>query len=198
MFNECKLFLFFDRKDYIKKITDDNVLNIIGLKGSGKTINSFKYINDDDYIVVNCDRFFDLPIDDDTKDKYFEELKCMLIKKYNSISDGADFIKCYNDIVDFVYKKNKKLIIEGNVLCDIKPIHLLKGNVLVKRTGILKCFFRSIKRDYPNNYFLSKEIEAHGKVLGKLFRLKNIIKRRKNIFKNYHEIENIIEDLEEI
>jgi len=72
VFNECKLFLFFDRKDYIKKITDDNVLNIIGLKGSGKTINSFKYINDDDYIVVNCDSFFDLPIDDDTKDKYFE------------------------------------------------------------------------------------------------------------------------------
>lgn len=40
------------------------------------------------------------------------------------------------------------------------------------------------------------EVEKHGKILGRFYRLKNITKRRKNIFKKYHEIENIIEQLE--
>ncbi len=43
---------------------------------------------------------------------------------------------------------------------------------------------------------MNQEIEKHGKILGRFYRLKNIIKRRKNIFKIYHEIENIIDDLE--
>ena len=64
------------------------------------------------------------------------------------------------------------------------------------RTGIIKCFIRTIKRDYPNRYFLNKEIEKHGKIIGRFSRLKNIIKRRKNIFKTYHEVESIIEKLE--
>ena len=89
-------------------------------------------------------------------------------------------------------------MIEGNVIYDIKPISSLKGTVIVKRTGIVKCFIRTIKRDYPISYFLNQEIEKHGKILGKFYRLKNIIKRRKNIFKIYHEIENIIDELDNI
>ena len=53
-----------------------------------------------------------------------------------------------------------------------------------------------MKRDYPIKYFMNQEIEKHGKILGRFYRLKNIIKRRKNIFKIYHEIENIIDALE--
>ena len=47
-----------------------------------------------------------------------------------------------------------------------------------------------------SKYFMNQEIEKHGKILGRFYRLKNIIKRRKNIFKIYHEIENIIDALE--
>ena len=92
--------------------------------------------------------------------------------------------------------RNKKTLIEGNVIYDIKPITALKGTVIVKRTGIVKCFIRAVKRDYPNKYFLNQEIEKHGKILGKFYRLKNVIKRRKNIFKIYHEIEKIIDEFE--
>ena len=37
MSKKSKLYLFIDRKDYIKKLTDDDVINVIGTKGSGKT-----------------------------------------------------------------------------------------------------------------------------------------------------------------
>ena len=82
------------------------------------------------------------------------------------------------------------------MIYDINPITSLKGTVIVKRTGIIKCFIRAIKRDYPIKYFLNQEIEKHGELLGRFYRFKNIVKRRKNIFKIYHEIENIIDDLE--
>lgn len=196
MSKESKLYLTRDRKDYIKKLTDDDVINVIGTKGSGKTTSTIKYIYDDDYIVINCDRLYDMPTDKIVEDKFLIEIKDMLKKKYGKICEGETFINCYNDILDFIKKKDKKALIEGNVIYDIKPITSLKGIIIVKRTGIIKCFIRTIKRDYPIKYFLNQEIEKHGKLLGRFYRFKNIVKRRKNIFKIYHEIENIIDDLE--
>ena len=196
MLKESKIYIFKDRKDYVKKITDDDVINIIGTKGSGKTTSTLKYINNDNYIVINCDRLYEMPTGNDIEDEYLSEIKSLLKKKYGKICEDSEFINCYNDILNFIVKKNKKTLIEGNVIYDIKPITQLKGTIIVKRTGILKCFIRAVKRDYPNKHFLNKEIEKHGTILGKIYRLKNIIKRRKNVFKIYHEIENIIDELE--
>ena len=196
MSKESKLYLFIDRRDYIKKLTDDDVINVIGTKGSGKTTSTLKYIEDEDCIVINCDRLYEMPTDKVVDDKYLTEIKDLLKNKYGKICEGEEFINCYNGILDFIKRKNKKALIEGNVIYDIKPITLLKGTIIVKRTGIIKCFIRAVKRDYPIKYFLNQEIEKHGKILGRINRLKNIIKRRKNIFKIYHEIENIIDDLE--
>jgi hypothetical protein len=36
-------------------------VNLIGTKGSGETITSLQYIHDNNYIVINCDRLFELP-----------------------------------------------------------------------------------------------------------------------------------------
>lgn len=196
MSKEDKLYLLRDRDDYIKKLSDDNVINVIGTKGSGKTSSALKYISDSDYLVINCDNFYDMPVNEKVDNKYFDDLKKLLIKKYKTIPDDCNFIDCYNDILEFSKKKKKKVIIEGNVLYSIKPICLLKGTIIVKRTGVIKSFIRSIKRDYPNKYFLDLEIKKHGKFLGRFYRLKNIIKRRKNIFSKYHEIEDIIFELE--
>jgi len=193
MKKDSKLYIFKDREDFVKRLSKDDVINVIGLKGSGKTTNTISYINDDKYIVVNCDKLFDMPTNDSIQDKYLIDIKKLLVKKYGKIEDGKDFIDCYNDILMFAKMKNKKLLIEGNVLCDIQPISQLKGTVIIKRTGVFKCFFRTVKRDYPIKFFLNEEIKKHGKVLGRIYRFKNIFKRRKKIFKEYHDIENIID-----
>lgn len=52
MSKNSKINLLFDKKDYIKKISDDDVINIIGTKGSGKTTSTIKYIQDEGYIVI--------------------------------------------------------------------------------------------------------------------------------------------------
>ena len=193
---EAKLYLFKDRDDYIKQISLDDVVNVIGTKGSGKTTSSLKYINNSNYVVINCDRLFELPENDLKEDKEMAIIRAKLKEKYLKILDGEEFINCYNDIVSYIKDMDKKAFIEGNVIQDIVPITKLRGKVIVKRTGVVKSFIRSVKRDYGNEYFMKLEIAAHGR-MGKFYRLKNIIVRRKKIFKNYHDIEKIIDTLVE-
>ena len=50
MKKNAKIYLLKDRPDYIKKLSDDDIINVIGTKGSGKTTSANKYIYNDDYI----------------------------------------------------------------------------------------------------------------------------------------------------
>ena len=148
-----KLSLLIDKKDYIKRITEDDVVNIIGLKGSGKTTSVVEYLNDDSYIVVNCDALLELPENNRKEDKLLFEIRKKLFKKHGEIKTNKEFIDCYNDIVSYAKNKNQKLLIEGNLILEINPISKLKGTVIIKRTGIIKCFIRTIKRDILINIF---------------------------------------------
>lgn len=188
-----KIYLFKDQEDYIKKLTNNNIINIIGTKGSGKTTLSLKYLNDDNYIVINCDKLFELP-STEKEDIELSKIRKLLQEKYRKINIDEDFTNCYNDIIDYILSKNKNGLIEGNVIQSINP-KSLKGTIIIKRTGVYKCFKRAVKRDYKNEYFMNLEKEKH-KYLYKITRLYKIRKRRKNIFKQVKEIENIIDNLE--
>lgn len=190
-----RISLFRDEEDYVKILTNDNVVNVIGLKGSGKTTSTLKYLSSDNYIVINCDRLFELP-SNEKEDKELSKIRDLLKEKYETIKMDKEFIKCYNDIIEYVFSKNRKCIIEGNVIQNIST-GLLKGKIIVKRTSIIKSYIRSVKRDYKNKYFMNLEKEKH-KYIYRLTRLYKISKRRSNIFKQAKEIENIIINLETI
>ena len=187
-----KIYLFKDQEDYIKDLTDDNIINVIGTKGSGKTTSSLKYIDDDDYIVINCDRLFELP-STEKEDKELANIRKILNDKYGKLNMNDDFTNCYNDIVEYILNKNKKGLIEGNVIQNINPKQL-KGKIIIKRTASYKSFKRAVKRDYQNEYFMNLEKEKH-KYLYKLTRLYKIRKRRKSVFKQAKDIEQIMNKL---
>ena len=63
MKKNAKIYLLKDRSDYIKKLSDDDIINVIGTKGSGEATSANKYIGNADYIVINCDRLYDMPTD---------------------------------------------------------------------------------------------------------------------------------------
>lgn len=188
-----RLYLFKDQKDFEKTMTEDKIINIIWTKGSGKTTTSLPYISNDNYIVVNCDRLFELP-SDEQEDKELSTIRNMLKKKYGELPTGKEFLHCYTDIIEYILSKNKKALIEWNVIQSIDP-KCLKGKIIVKRTAVFKSFIRTVKRDYHNQYFMNLEKEKH-KYLYKLIRLYKITKRRFNVFKTAKEIEKIIEYLE--
>ena len=188
-----KIYWFLDQEDYLKILTDDDVVNVVGSKGSGKTTLSMNYIEDDDYIVINCDRVLELP--GGVEDRELGKIRELLKKKYGEVLQGEDFLKCYLDIVSYILKRGKKAFLEGNLLQDIIPITSLKGKVIVKRTGILKSFIRAVKRDYQNEYFMKIEKEKYGE-FGRVTRFFHIFKRRLSIFRQAKTIQKIIDDLE--
>ena len=188
-----KIYLLKDQKDYVKQLTTDNIINIIGTKGSGKTTFSLKYIDNDNYIVINCDRLFELP-SKEKEDKELDKIRKMLQQKYGKLNIDDDFTKYYIDIVEYILNKNKGGLIEGNIIQSINP-NDLKGLVIIKRTAVYKSFKRAVKRDYKNEYFMNIE-KKHHKFFYKLTRLYKIRKRRKSVFKQSKEIERIIDDLD--
>ena len=139
--------MFKDQEDLKITLTNDNIINIIGTKGSGKTTSSLIFINDDDYIVINGDRLLELPTTE-KEDKELANIRTMLKDKYKKIPEGEEFINCYNDIVKYILDKDKKGLIEGNIIQDFDPT-LLKGTVIIKRTAIFKS---TISSDFTNSY----------------------------------------------
>lgn len=188
-----RLSLFKDQEDFEKTLTEDKIINIIWTKGSGKTTTSLPYIENNGYIVVNCDRLFELP-SDEQEDKELSNIRNILKKNYGELPTGKEFLNCYNYIIEYILSKNKKALIEWNIIQSIDTKRL-KGKIIVKRTAVFKSFIRAVKRDYQNQYFMELEKEKH-KYLYKLTRLYKITKRRMNIFKTAKEIEKIIECLE--
>ena len=184
-----KLLLLKDQKDLIYHSDKEDIINILGTKGSGKTTLSIPYIEDDNYIVVNCDRLLELP-SEEKEDKELSNIRNLLKKKYKTIPEGKDFSNCYKDIIDYIKSKKKKALIEGNIIQEIDP-STLQGKVIIKRTSLMKSFMRAIKRDYKNQYFLDLEKKKH-KYLYKVTRLYKIAKRRTSVFKQRKEIEKII------
>lgn len=193
MSKEYKIKFFKDKNDYEKVLTDNEIINIIGCKGSGKTTTSLKFMNDENYVVINCDRLLELPGGKEHKE--LTKIREMLKNKYRNINEGKDFYQQYLDIIDYINKQNKKALIEGNIIQDIPLISSLKDKVIVKRTAKIKCFIRAIKRDYQNEYFMKLEIEKYAK-FGKITRFFKIAKRREKIFKQCKDIEHIFKELE--
>lgn len=127
---------------------------------------------------------------------YSKEVRDLLIEKFGRELTAKDFEKkYYNIIIAYLKNKNKTSYIEGGSIADMQNVLNLVGTVVVKRTSVLKCLLRTIKRDYHNDYFMKQEIELHGK-LGKITRLYKVIKRRKKILKSYHSIEQFIDKIE--
>ncbi|MEI3508863.1 MAG: hypothetical protein V8R01_07205 [Bacilli bacterium] len=195
MKKEFKIYLFKDKEDYIKVITEDNIYNITGEKGSGKSYFGNMKDNDEKCAVIHLDPTF-TPEGSKYHD-YSSKIRKRLIDKYGEdLNPYKSFeSEYYDEIIEFLKSINKESYIEGGSISEIQNISKIVGTIVVKRTGVLKCFLRVLKRDYHNDYFMKISIEKHGR-LGKIYRFKDVIKRRKKIFTSYHQIEDFIERIE--
>ena len=176
-----------DKTDYIKKITDDKIINVTVSVGSGKSTYSIKYRDNPEYIVIGLDS---IKNDNDymTLNKDILNLRKYLLKIYKDLTQKDIFY--YNDIVKFIKNNGKKGIIEGGNLTEMNITDFV-GTVVVKRTARLKCYLWSAWRDYKNPAWrkgLSK--------FGLIKRFLHCYKRRfHHIFTQKH-IEEFIEKLE--
>lgn len=141
--NDILIDLKINKEPYIKKITDDNIINLTGESGSGKSTYAKMNFNNDKYMVIDTDDIFKLD----------NELNNLLKEKFGN--DYANkfinnFDEYYKMIISFYSQKDKILVIDSAQFRNMKNLNNLKGTVIVIRTSIETCYQRCLER-YKNN-----------------------------------------------
>ena len=137
-----------DKEPYIKSLTDDMVINITGESGSGKSTYTNKYLNNDDYVVIDTD---EIKGNRPTNNQNSLEFRRFLKDKYGeNIPDICEsFNVIYKDILDYYKDTDKTLVIDSAQFRNLRTeedLKLLKGKIIVMRTSIDECYNRCISR----------------------------------------------------
>lgn len=159
-----------DKEPYIKKLTNDKIINLTGQSGSGKSYYAKQTFNSDEYLIVDTDDIF--------SEKRFinsnginKELGEMFREKYNTLPNCADnFDLIYQDILNYCKDLDKIIVIDCAQFHCIKDISLLKGTVIIIRTSINTCYNRCIERfkDQNPNY-TEEELKVYAERKKKIF-----------------------------
>lgn len=133
-----------DKDPYIRNITNDKVINLIGQNGSGKTFYSKTNFLTDDYLIIELDDIFNGSV-------LNKELSIYLKNKYNEIPDlGDNFDLIYKGILDCYSKYDKTIVILSSKFHCIKDPTILKGKVIILRTCVDTCYERCINKYIEN------------------------------------------------
>lgn len=148
--NDIKISVATDKNPFIKKLTNDKVINVIGESGSGKSYFCKRWKNDDSYIIIDTDHVFTSTIEATKEEK---KIRAKLIEKYGeNLPDLLKNIdKYYEDIINFFEDDEKTIVIDCAVLKYISSFDKLKGTVIVLRTSVITCYNRCLKR-YDERY----------------------------------------------
>lgn len=168
-----------DKEPYIKELSKDKVINITGESGSGKSYFSNKFINNDNYIVIDTDLIFS---NKSTDDKYLLGLR-EIFKDKNKNYLITNFDASYKEILNYFKNTDKTIVIDSAQFRNIKDYSILKGKIIVMRTCIDTCYERCINRwkTLTKNY-TNEELEKYSnKKLGMYTWYKSLNKFLQNI-----------------
>ena len=166
--NDNLIDLYENKEPLIFDISHDNIINITGETGSGKSTYVKNNFDNPNYQIVETDRLFN---DDVTDDEFLNYLRNIIYKKYSDEHyPGGYNLKInfnhFNDVLKIIInskdKINKTLVIDSGQYRHLKNYKLLKGKLIIIRTSVSESIIRAIKRfsiKYPDA--TEKEIEAH-------------------------------------
>lgn len=138
---------FVDKDPFIKDLNIDKVINVTGESGSGKSTYVKKYINDDNYIVIDTDLIFE---NEKVDNKYILELRNLFKDKAKDYMIN-NFDEFYLNILDYFKGIDKTIVIDSAQFRNIRDYSILKGKLIVIRTSIDNCYNRCVERWKENN-----------------------------------------------
>lgn len=154
------------KEPYIKQLTNDNIINLTGQSGSGKSTYANKNFSSEEYQIIDTDDVF--------SEKRFEESTGLNKKlgeyfrsKYKELPNlSNDFDLIYNEIIDYCKGSNKTIVIDCAQFHCCKDISILKGKIIIIRTDIDTCYNRAISRwietHKQNNWcYTEEELNAY-------------------------------------
>ena len=180
--NPIDISLYVDKKPYLKYITNDKIINITGESGSGKTYYTNKYLNDDNYIVIDTDLIFN---NESTDNEEILKIRNLFKDKPKDIFI-TDFDNSYIEILNCFKNSNKTIVIDSAQYRNIKDYSILKGKIIVMRTSIDTCYKRVLDRWKSINKNYSKE------------EYNKYAERKKGMFKWYKSLNNFLEKVEKM
>lgn len=166
--NDNLIDLYNNKEPLIFNISDDNIINITGETGSGKSTYVKNNFDNPNYQIVETDKLFD---DNVVNDEFLNYLRKIIFKKYSDEHYPGGYnlrinFNHFNDVLKIIInnknKINKTLVIDSGQYRHLKNYKLLKGKLIIIRTSVSESINRAIKRfsiKYPNA--TEKEIEAH-------------------------------------
>ena len=174
---------FIDKDPYIKKLTNDKVINITGESGSGKSYFSDKYIKDNNYIVIDTDVVFsDRPSDD----KETLELRNIFSDKQKDylITNFDDF---YIKVLDYFKDSDKTIVIDSAQYRNIKDSSILKGQAIDMRTSIETFYERVLNRwkNIMKNNYTEEEYQKYSE-------------KKKGMFDWYNSLNRFLEEVDKL
>ena len=175
---------FIDKDIYTKMLTSDRVINITGESGSGKSYYSKRYMNDDNYVVIDTDVVFG---NAQANNKYEEELHNKVHTKFGSDNHVlcTNFDECYLYMLECLKDINKTIVIDSAQYRNVNDLDILKGKIIVVRTSIETCYQRCVNRYKEKNPNAS--IES----------LEKYINKKKDLFEWYHTINKLLERIDD-
>lgn len=138
-------------------ITDDNIINLTGESGSGKSFFCNNFYKNDKYLVVDTDEIFK---DKEGCNDLYKKIKNYFVQNY-----GEDYYKYflvkfdeyYECLLKYFEDINKTLVIDSAQFRNLKDVSKLKGSLIVMRTSVNTCYKRCIERYKYNNPNISEE-----------------------------------------
>ena len=172
----------FKNKDDIEFIfTNDDIINITGMIGSGKTTLAKRVIDKKNYKLLSLDWMFGFSISN--RPEEIENLLKEMEKLYPEMKDQKIFKKTkenkivepnYYKYTDIIYKYllqniEQPVLIEGRHIYKYMNYKSLKGKLIIKRTSLFNSYRRALNRDVKNmiKRYKKKEVPK-GAVLRRL------------------------------
>lgn len=150
--NDLYICIPINKEPYIKKITNDNIINVTGQSGSGKTTYIKETYSNDNYLIIDTDDIFNETRYNNST-KINKELGTYFRTKYKTLPNlHENFDLIYQEIINYCQTySNKTIIIDCAQFHEIKDISILKGTIIVIRTCIDECYQRCLNRWKSNN-----------------------------------------------
>lgn len=204
-----KIRLFKNDMDFNVIISDEKIINITGLMGSGKTTLAKSIVNEKS-LYIKLDWLFGYGYDKQNMPTKVKNIIQLLQKNYPEISEKNFFrwknnkkhdllieqkyekyVPIFYDFVVNQVKNNETLIIDGVQLYDYLDIKKLKGRLIIKGSSLFTCYKRAFKRDvgmYYKKYILKQ-------ITFKTF-LKKVLERIRIPIRSYKKINLYINNVE--
>ncbi len=173
-----KVGIFKDREDIEITLTNDNIINITGMMGSGKTTLAHKIEERENIELLCLDWMFGYSLGNRPEkinnmlkefEKLYPETENQKIFQYfnKRKEDKRVDLKYYeytNKIYTYLISNiSEPHIIEGRHIYKYMNLNLLKGKIIIKRTSLIHAYKRAFKRD------VKKKIELYKKQEVKIF-----------------------------